>query len=103
MQEAASGKTDSQGKFNLPIPDDGGQHLVRVTHQGVNYFKPAPAGTTSVQVDGYDASKQVQSGRGRADIMRVQADGGQIQGTELFVLQQASQPPRTQKRDKSFR
>src|SRR5690348_15995281 len=37
MQEAARAKTDAQGRFTLPVPDDGGQHLVRVTHQGVNY------------------------------------------------------------------
>ncbi|HJX00577.1 MAG TPA: hypothetical protein VJ453_10470 [Terriglobales bacterium] len=102
MQEAARTKADGQGKFTLAIPDDSGQHLVRVTHQGVNYFKPAPAGTTSVQVDVYDASKQVQGVSGRADIIRVQADGGQMQVTELFVLQNASKPPRTQMSDKSF-
>ncbi|MFL6439572.1 MAG: carboxypeptidase regulatory-like domain-containing protein [Terriglobales bacterium] len=102
MQEAARGKTDSQGKFNLPIPDDGGQHLVRVTHQGVNYFKPAPSGTTSVQVEVYDAGKQVQGVAGRADIMRVQAGNGQMEITQLFVLQNNSKPPRTQMSDRSF-
>jgi hypothetical protein len=102
MQEAARGKTDSQGKFNLPIPDDGGQHLIRVTHQGVNYFKPAPSGTTSVQVEVYDAGKQVQGVAGRADIMRVQAGNGQMEITQLFVLQNNSKPPRTQMSDRSF-
>jgi hypothetical protein len=102
MQEASRTKTDSAGKFNLADPGDGGQHLVRVTHQGVNYFKPAPAGTTSVAVDVYDAGKQVQGVTGRADIMRVQSDGGQMQVTELFVLQNDSKPPRTQMSDRSF-
>ena len=102
MQEAARTRSDAQGKFTLPVPDDRGQHLVRVTHQGVNYFKPAPAGTTSVQVDVYDAGKQVPGVTGRADIMRVQADGGQMEITELFVLQNASKPPRTQMSDRSF-
>jgi hypothetical protein len=102
MQEASRGKTDPQGKFTVPIPDDGGQHLVRVTHEGVNYFKPAPAGTTSVQVDVYDAGKQVQGVAGRADIMRIQTDNGQLEITELFVLQNNSKPPRTQMSDHSF-
>jgi len=102
MQEAARTKTDAQGKFTLPVPDDGGQHLVRVTHQGVNYFRPAPAGTTSVQVDVYDAGKQVDGVAGRADIMRVQADTGQMTITQLFVLQNNSKPPRTQMSERSF-
>ena len=102
MQEAARSKTDAQGKFKLPVPDDGGQHLVRVTHQGVNYFKPAPAGTTSVAIEVYDAAKHVVGVTGRADIMRVQSDGGQMQVTELFVLQNDSKPPHTQMSDRSF-
>jgi hypothetical protein len=102
MQEAARGKTDAQGKFTLPVPADGGQHLVRVTHQGVNYFKPAPAGTTSVEMDVYDAGKQIPGVAGRADILRVQTENGQLEVTELFVLQNNSTPPRTQMSDRSF-
>jgi hypothetical protein len=103
MQEASRTKTDAQGKFSLPLPDDGGPHLLRVTRQGVNYFKPAPQGTTSVQVEVYDSAKQVPGVSGRADILRVQTDdGGQLQVTELFVLQNNSKPPRTQMSDRSF-
>jgi hypothetical protein len=102
MQEASRAKTDATGKFSLRLPDDGGQHLVRVTHQGVNYFKPAPAGTTSVQVDVYDAAKQVEGVNGRADILRVQTNNGQMEATELFVLQNDSKPPRTQMSEHSF-
>ena len=102
MQEAARTKSDARGKFTLAVPADGGQHLVRVTHQGVNYFKPAPAGTTSVELDVYDAGKQVQGVAGRADILRVQTENGQLEVTELFVLQNNSTPPRTQMSDRSF-
>jgi len=102
MQETARTKTDAQGKFTVAVPNDDGPHLVRVTHQGVNYFKPAPSGTTSVQVDVYDAGKQVQGVSGRADIMRVQSENGQLQVMELFVVQNSSNPPRTQMSDRSF-
>jgi len=102
MQEAARTKTDAQGKFTLPAPEGEGPHLVRVNHQGVNYFKPAPAGTTTVQVDVYDAGKQVTGVTGRANIMRVQADNGQMTVTQLFVLQNDSKPPRTQMSERSF-
>ncbi|PYY00465.1 MAG: hypothetical protein DMG63_06020 [Acidobacteria bacterium] len=102
MQEAARTKADNQGKFTLPGPEDEGPHLVRVTHEGVNYFKPAPAGTTSVQIDVYDAAKQVGGVAGRANIMRLQADSGQMTITQLFVLQNNSKPPRTQMSEHSF-
>ncbi len=102
MQEAGRTKTDAKGNFTLPIPDDGGQHLVRVTHQGVNYFKPAPMGTTSVEVEVYDAGKQVQGVAGRADIMRVQTENGQLEVTEMFVVQNNSNPPKTQMSERSF-
>jgi hypothetical protein len=102
MQEAARSKTDSQGKFTLQVPDDAAQHLVRVTHDGVNYFRPAPAGTTTVTLDVYDAAKTVEGVKGRADILRVQADGNQMDVTELFVLQNDSKPPRTRMSDRSF-
>lgn len=102
MQEAARTKTDAHGKFSLQLPDDGAQHLVRVTHQGVNYFKPAPAGTTSADIEVYDAGKHVDGVNGRADIMRVQAHTGQMEVTELFVLQNNSKPPRAQMSERSF-
>ena len=102
MQEAARTKSDTHGKFSLPVPEGEGPHLVRVTHQGVNYFKPAPPGTTTVQVDVYDAGKQVNGVTGRANIMRVQADNGQMTVTQLFVLQNDSKPPRTQMSERSF-
>ncbi|HET9743096.1 MAG TPA: carboxypeptidase regulatory-like domain-containing protein [Terriglobales bacterium] len=102
MQEAARTKTDSHGKFKLSAPDDGAQHLVRVNHQGVNYFKPAPVGTTVADVEVYDSGKQVPGVAGRADIVRVQADSNQMNVTELFVIQNDSKPPRTQMSDRSF-
>src|SRR6185312_7540666 len=102
MQEAGRAKTDAKGNFTLPIPDDGGQHLLRVTHEGVNYFKPAPIGTTSVAVEVYDSGKQVQGVAGRADIMRVQTENGQLEVTEMFVIQNNSTPPKTQMSDRSF-
>lgn len=102
MQEAARSKTDSHGSFTLQVPDDGAQHLVRVTHDGVNYFRPAPAGTKIVALDVYDAAKTVEGVTGRADILRVQTEGNQMEVTELFVLQNNSKPPRTRMSDRSF-
>src|SRR5277367_1369103 len=47
MQEAARTKTDAKGHFSLDVPANESQaiHLVRVTHDKANYFRPAPPGT----------------------------------------------------------
>ena len=55
-----------------------------------------------MQLDVYDAGKQVDGVAGRADIMRVQAENGQMTITQLFVLQNNSKPPRTQMSERSF-
>src|SRR6516225_7316151 len=40
MQETARTKTDNKGEFSLEVPDEGAQHLIRVSHQRVNYSAP---------------------------------------------------------------
>src|SRR5207248_11675034 len=50
----------------------------------------------------YEAAKQVGGLARRANIMRLQADSGQMTITQLFVLQNNSKPPRTQMSEHSF-
>lgn len=102
MQEAARAKTDRDGKFSFAVKDDGGPHLVRAIHQGVTYHKMAPPGTSSVEVDVYDAAKKVDGLTVTADVMRLQADQGQLQVTRLFAVNNQSTPPRTQMNDTNF-
>ena len=73
MQEATRTKTDTHGRFTLDVPDSG-IHLVRVTHDKANYFRPAPPGTQSVEIDVYNAAVKVKGVGGEADVMRVQTD-----------------------------
>ena len=51
MEEEARTKSDAGGHFTLDLKDASATHLIRVTHQGVNYFRPAPPGTTSVEAE----------------------------------------------------
>ena len=96
MSEAGHTKTDAAGKFTLSVPPDGGMpHLVRVSHQNVNYFKMAPPGTGSVEVEVYDASAKVDAITSAVQIMRLQSDGATLQVSELYAVRNASQPPRT--------
>ena len=69
MNEAARTKTDAAGRFTLNVGSQG-PHLVRVNHQGVNYFRMAPPGTTSVEVQVYDAAKKVEGITGTVNVTR---------------------------------
>lgn len=104
MQEAARTKTDSRGHFTLDVPDPQGLHLVRVTHDKATYFRPAPPGTQSVEVDVYDAAAKVAGVTGEANVMRIQTDesGKELNVVENFFVKNDSNPPRTQFSAQSF-
>jgi hypothetical protein len=103
MQEQTHTKTDAKGEFKLDVPDQG-LHMVRVTHQGANYFRPAPQGTESVEIDVYDAAAKVKGIIGEADMMRLETDEGgkNLRVVENFFVKNDSNPPMTQSGDKSF-
>ncbi len=103
MQEAARTKTDARGKFRLQVPDPG-LHLVRVTHDKANYFRPAPPGTQSVDIDVYNAAAKVVGISEEADVVRLQTDEGgkTLQIVENFFIKNESSPPKTQFSDRPF-
>ena len=103
MQEATHTTTDSKGRYTLDVPDEG-IHLVRVTHEGANYFKPAPPGTTSVDIDVYAVAAKVPGVTLEADVMRVQSepDGKSLRIVQHFFLKNESTPPKTQFSDATF-
>lgn len=102
MQEAARGKTDAKGHFTLNVDTLSQPHLVRVNHQGVNYFQPAPPGTNSVDLTVYDVAKKLDGVSTTVDVMRFQAQNGQLQVLELFAVQNSSKPPRSQMGDNNY-
>ncbi len=96
MEEAGRTKTDAKGQFSFKLDDAQAPHLVRAIHQDVTYHRMAPPGTTSVAIDVYDVAKKVDGIEVIADIMRIQAQQGQIAVTREFGVQNTSNPPRTQ-------
>jgi hypothetical protein len=105
MQEAARTKTDAKGRFTLDIPNgDNGMHLVRVTHDKANYFRPAPPGTESVEVEVFNAAVKVKGVSSEADVMRIQTDesGKALRIIENFFVKNESKPPLTQFSDRPF-
>src|SRR6202051_4728777 len=95
MAEVATAKANGQGKFSFNAPPAQGPRLVRAERSGVNYFKMLPPGVNTVELSVYDAGSSVEAITGTADVLRLQAEGGKLQATEMFVVGNASQPPRT--------
>jgi hypothetical protein len=105
MAELASVKADARGRFSLKASAPAqGPRLVRVTHGGINYYKMAPPGTTSLDIDVYDVATKLEGVNGTARVMRIQtsADGGALQFVELYAVTNASRPPRTLAAENSF-
>jgi hypothetical protein len=106
MQEIGSTKTDAQGKFSFPAPADRAPHMVRVTHDGVNYFPqggPLMPGATTAAVTVYDVAKKVEPLNQTVEVNRIQSeDGKTLQVIVLFAVQNASNPPRTLDSDRTF-
>jgi len=99
MQELTTSKTDSKGHFTLNIPADeaSSMHLVRVNHEGANYFTPLPPGTPTVDVTVYSAAKELENVVIAEDVLQIQTtpDGGSLRVTEHILLRNDSEPKRT--------
>ena len=105
MNEAARTKSDAQGHFSFNYEETGGPHMVRVLHQGVNYFPQGgiiPPGTSTAEVTVYDAAAKVQGIGLTVDMLRAQSEGSNLQVTELWAVKNTSTPPRTQMSDNAF-
>ncbi len=111
MQEVARTKTDARGQFKLSAPADsnagsaGGAsigYLIRVSHRNVNYHRPAPPGTTSVEIAVYDAAEKLEGINQSVDIMRMEGDATNLRVIEMFAVTNESKPPRTLMGAKSF-
>ena len=93
MQELSRTKTDGKGHFTIDVPADG-LHLLRVTHDKANYFKPVQPGTQSVEMDVYSAAASVQGVQLDADVMRIESDpgGSGLNVVEHFFVKNDSKP-----------
>jgi hypothetical protein len=102
MQESGRTKSDAKGNFSLKLDDAQAPHLVRVIHQDVTYHRMAPPGTTSVDVEVYDVGKKIEGISVVADIMRIQAEQGQLEIMRAFAVDNNSKPPRTQMNERNL-
>jgi hypothetical protein len=102
MEESGRTQTDANGNFSVKLDNATSPHLVRISHQGVTYYRMAPPGTTSVEVQVYEVAKKVDGVSVTADVMRFRTQGSELQCIQLFAVNNASDPPRTQMSDQSF-
>ncbi|MFZ0770418.1 MAG: carboxypeptidase regulatory-like domain-containing protein [Candidatus Sulfotelmatobacter sp.] len=102
MEESGRTKTDAKGQFSFKLDDAQSPHLVRAIHQDVTYHRMAPPGTTAVELEVYDVGKKIDGIEVVADIMRIQAEQGQLEVERAFAVQNTSKPPRTQMNERNL-
>ena len=102
MSESGSTKTDAQGHYSMPMANSGGPHLVRATYEGANYFTMVPPGMSQGNISIYDGAKKLDGIAGTVDVMKLQSDGNTLQVTELWAVNNTSNPPRSLTADNSF-
>ena len=104
MQEVASTKSDASGHFSFAAPaGTNAPHMVRATHEGVNYFPqggPLMPGSTTAELTVYDSARKLDGLSQTVEVDRYQTDGKQLQGIVLYAIRNQSQPPRTLADDK---
>jgi hypothetical protein len=95
MSESGTTKTDAKGHYSMPMQNTGGPHLVRADYQGASYFTMVPPGMSQGDISIYDGAKKVDGISGTVDVMKLQSDGTNLQVTELWAVNNASNPKRT--------
>ncbi len=101
MSEAATATTDGKGHYSLESPGTGA-YLIRVTHQGANYFIAAPSGNAQGDVTVYDVAAKVDGVSIDADMLLVEGASGTLRVQERFLIRNTSLPPKAQFSENTF-
>jgi hypothetical protein len=101
MLDEAQTKTDNQGRFtfNMQFPDQ--SYVVRVLHQGVNYDRSVTS-NAPLDIKVYDSAAKVEGITGYITIIKIESDGKDFKVIEQHLLNNASNPPRTQANPRNF-
>jgi hypothetical protein len=94
MQEVAHSRSGSQGEFTFDHPGLGAQPmLVRAVYHGINFNHAVPPGTSTAQVDIYEASKDAKTIDVPSHIVIFQPNGATLTVGEEYQVENKSQPP----------
>ena len=101
MSEVGSATSDAEGHYSLNAPGTV-PYLIRVSHQGAEYFVSAPQGGGAADVSVYDVAPKVDGVTVDEHVIGLESDNGQLRVVESYTVHNASAPPRTQWSKKSF-
>ena len=94
MQEVAHSKSGAQGEFTFDHPGIGAQPmLVRAVYHGINFNRALPPGTSTAQVDIYEASKDTKTINVPSHVVIFQPNGATMVVGEEYQIENKSQPP----------
>ena len=101
MTEVAHTTVDGSGHYTLTRPSNA-PALVKVTHQGAEFFADAPQSGTVPDIAVYDVAPKVEGVFIEADVLELEVANGQLHVIERYFVHNTSTPPRTQWSPKSF-
>ncbi|MGA7242657.1 MAG: carboxypeptidase regulatory-like domain-containing protein, partial [Terracidiphilus sp.] len=101
MTEVAHTAVDASGHYTLNRPTNA-PALVKVTHQGAEFFADAPQSGTGPDIAVYDVATKVDGVFIEADVLELEVANGQLHVIERYFVHNTSMPPRTQWSPKSF-
>ena len=101
MSEVGRATTDAHGHYSLNLPSSS-PYLVRVTHQGADYFIPAPPNGGTGDIPVYDVAAKVNGVSIAEHVTGIESDNGQLRVVERYEVHNASTPPTTQWSKRSF-
>ncbi len=102
LEELSSTKTDASGQFKLTTPSSDAPFLIKVEHQKGAYFKNMPPGAVNAVITVYDVAAKVGGVSTEADVLRIEADNGQLKITENYFVKNVSSPPRTESSEHTY-
>jgi len=94
MQEVGHSKSDAQGQFSFDHPALGAQPmLVRAVYHGINFNQAVPPGSSTVQVDIFEPSKDSNTISVPSHVVIFQPNGATLIVGEEYEVDNKSQPP----------
>jgi hypothetical protein len=101
MSEIAHTTCNAQGRYTLNLPG-ANPYLIKATHQGAEYFIPAPQGGGAGDISVYDVAAKVAGVTIDEWVSGIETDNGQLRVVERYDIHNESAPPTTQWSKKSF-